>query len=114
LYFERKFEVYFENTTTILYLIIFTFIINLLLTLILTRHWLYYPLYLIRNVLETGSKKSIGELKNTTGEFRYIGNLFEENNKHKKELVDAKIKAEESDHLKSSFWPTSRMKSERQ
>lgn len=103
LYFERKFEVYFENTTTILYLIIFTFIINLLLTLILTRHWLYYPLYLIRNVLETGSRKSIGELKNTTGEFRYIGNLFEENNKHKKELVDAKIKAEESDHLKSSF-----------
>jgi signal transduction histidine kinase/CheY-like chemotaxis protein len=103
LYFDRKFEVYFENTTTILYLIIFTFIINLLLTLILTRHWLYYPLYLIRNVLETGSKKSIGELKNTTGEFRYIGNLFEENNKHKKELINAKIKAEESDHLKSSF-----------
>jgi signal transduction histidine kinase/ActR/RegA family two-component response regulator len=103
LYFERNFEVYFENTTTILYLIIFTFVINLLLTLILTRHWVYYPLYLIRNVLETGSKKSIGELQNTTGEFRYIGNLFEENNKHKKELVDAKIKAEESDHLKSSF-----------
>ncbi len=103
LYFDRKFEVYFENTTTILYLIIFTFIINLLLTLILTRHWLYYPLYLIRNVLETGSKKSIGELQNTTGEFRYIGNLFEENNKHKKELINAKLKAEESDHLKSSF-----------
>ena len=103
LYFERKFEVYFEHTTTILNLIIFTFIINLLLTVILTRNWLYYPLYLIRNVLETGSKKSIGELQNTTGEFRYIGNLFEENNKHKKELVDAKIKAEESDHLKSSF-----------
>lgn len=103
LYFERKFEVYFEHTTTILNLIIFTFIINLLLTVILTRNWLYYPLHLIKNVLETGSKKSIGELQNTTGEFRYIGNLFEENNKHKKELVDAKIKAEESDHLKSSF-----------
>ncbi|MFM2213216.1 MAG: Sensor histidine kinase RcsC [Bacteroidota bacterium] len=103
LYFERKFEVYFENTTTILYLIIFTFVINLLLTLVLTRHWVYYPLFLIRNVLETGSRKSISELQNTTGEFRYIGNLFEENNKHKKELVDAKIKAEESDHLKSSF-----------
>ncbi|WP_162128445.1 ATP-binding protein [Flavobacterium phycosphaerae] len=101
--FERNFEVYFENTTTILYLIVFTFFINLLLSLLLTRNWVYYPLHLIRNVLETGDKKSITELKSTTGEFRYIGNLFEENNRHKKELVDAKIKAEESDQLKSSF-----------
>jgi signal transduction histidine kinase/CheY-like chemotaxis protein len=101
--FERNFEVYFENTTNILYLIIFTFIINLLLSLLLTRNWVYYPLRLIRNVLENGSRESITQLKNTTGEFRYIGNLFEENNKHKKELIDAKIKAEESDHLKSSF-----------
>jgi len=101
--FERKFEVYFENTTTILYLIVFTFFINLLLSLLLTRNWVYYPLHLIRNVLETGDRKSIKELKRTTGEFRYIGNLFEENNRHKKELVDAKIKAEESDQLKSSF-----------
>ena len=103
LIFARNFEVYFENTTTILYLIIFTFIINLLLSLLLTRHWVYYPLHLIRNVLETGSKKSINELQHTTGEFRYIGNLFEENLSQKKELIDAKIKAEESDHLKSSF-----------
>ncbi|MFN3755166.1 ATP-binding protein [Flavobacterium sp.] len=101
--FERNFEVYFENTTTILYLIILTFFINLLLSLFLTRNWVYYPLHLIRNVLETGSKESIRELKNTTGEFRYIGNLFDENNEQKKELIDAKIKAEESDHLKSSF-----------
>lgn len=101
--FERNFEVYFENTTTILYLIIFSFFINLLLSLVLTRNWVYYPLHLIRNVLETGNKESIIELKNTTGEFRHIGNLFEENNEQKKELISAKIKAEESDHLKSSF-----------
>ncbi|MGL2965808.1 ATP-binding protein [Flavobacterium sp. XGLA_31] len=103
LVFERGFEVYFENTTTILYLIIFSFFINLLLNLILTRRWVYYPLYLVRNALETGNKKAIRELKRTTGEFRYIGSLFEENNRHKKELIDAKIKAEEGDRLKSSF-----------
>ncbi len=101
--FQRNFEVYFENTTTILYLIIFTFFVNLMLSLMLTRNWVYYPLHLIRNVLETGDKKSITALKNTTGEFRDIGNLFEENSEQKKELVDAKIKAEESDQLKSSF-----------
>ena len=103
LVFERNFEVYFENTTTILYLIIFTFIISLLLNLIFTRLWVYYPLDLIRKVLETGSKKAITELKKTSGEFQYIGNLFEENNNQKKELIDAKIKAEEGDRLKSSF-----------
>ncbi len=103
LVFERNFEVYFENTTTILYLIIFTFIISLVLNLIFTRLWVYYPLDLIRKVLETGSKKAIAELKKTSGEFRYIGDLFEENNDHKKELIDAKIKAEEGDRLKSSF-----------
>ncbi len=103
LVFEREFAVYFENTTRILYLIIFAFLINLLLSLVLTRNWVYRPLQLIRNVLEKGDKKSIKELKSTTGEFRYIGNLFEENNRHKKELVNAKIKAEESDQLKSSF-----------
>lgn len=103
LLFQRKFEVYFENTTTILYLIIFAFIINLLLNLILTRRLVYYPLDLIRKVLETGNRNAIKELKTTTGEFRHIGELFEENNKHKKELVNAKLKAEESDRLKSSF-----------
>jgi signal transduction histidine kinase len=42
-------------------------------------------------------------LKESNGEFSYIGNLFEENNNQKLELITAKIKAEESDRLKSSF-----------
>jgi signal transduction histidine kinase/ActR/RegA family two-component response regulator len=103
LIFKRNFDVYFDNTITILYLIILAFVINLVINLFLTRKWLYFPLDLITRVLETGNKKAIKELKHTTGEFSYIGNLFEENSNQKKELIKAKLKAEEGDRLKSSF-----------
>ena len=79
------------------------FVINLVINLFLTRKWLYFPLDLITRVLETGNKKAIKELKHTTGEFSYIGNLFEENSNQKMELIKAKLKAEEGDRLKSSF-----------
>ncbi|HNP33461.1 MAG TPA: ATP-binding protein [Flavobacterium sp.] len=103
LLFKRSFEVYFENAIRILYIIIVAFIINLLINLIYTRKLVYYPLDLIRRVLETGNRRAIKELKKTTGEFSYIGALFEENNNQKVELINARIKAEESDRLKSSF-----------
>ncbi|RKS01971.1 ATP-binding protein [Flavobacterium sp. 102] len=103
LLFQRNFEIYFENTINLLYIIIVTFFISLLVNLIYTRRLVYYPLDLIRRVLETGNKKAIKLLKESNGEFSYIGNLFEENNNQKLELITAKIKAEESDRLKSSF-----------
>ena len=101
--FERNFEVYFKNAINILYVIIVFFIINLIVNLIYTRKLVYYPLDLVRRALESGNRKAIKELKKTTGEFSYIGNLFEENSNQKIELVKAKIKAEEGDRLKSSF-----------
>ena len=103
LLFKRNFEVYFENAITILYVIIIAFIINLIVNLIYTRRLVYYPLDLVRRALETGNRKAIRELKKSTGEFSYIGNLFEENSNQKLELIKAKMKAEESDRLKSSF-----------
>lgn len=103
LLFQRDFEVYFENTINMLYIIIIAFFVSLLVNLIYTRTLVYYPLYLVRRVLETGNKKAIKLLKESNGEFSYIGNLFEENNNQKLELITAKIKAEESDRLKSSF-----------
>ncbi len=103
LVFKRSFVVYFENTTNLLYVIIVAFFFNLLISLIYTRRLVYYPLDLVRRALESGNRKAIKELKKTTGEFSYIGNLFEENSNQKIELINAKIKAEESDRLKSSF-----------
>lgn len=103
LLFERNFEVYFENMLNILYLIFIVFTINVLINLFYTRKLVYRPLSLITRVLETGNRKAIKQLKETHGEFRNIGLLFEENNHQKQELVQAKLKAEESDRLKSSF-----------
>ncbi len=103
LLFKRNYDVYFENLVIILYLIFAAFFINFIVNFIFTRKWVYSPLNLITNVLETGDTKAIQELKTTTGDFRYIGNLFEQNNEQKTELIEAKLKAEESDRLKSSF-----------
>jgi signal transduction histidine kinase/CheY-like chemotaxis protein len=101
--FERNFAEYFENAINILYVIIVAFILNLIINLIYARRLVYYPLDLVRRALESGNRRAIKELKKTTGEFSYIGNLFEENSNQKLELIKAKIKAEEGDRLKSSF-----------
>lgn len=103
LLFERKFEVYFENTLNILYAIIIVFIVYLIVSVFYTQKLVYRPLYLVRKALERGNKSAIAELKNTKGEFSYIGNLFEENNNQKLALIKAKMKAEEGDLLKASF-----------
>ncbi|WP_309641835.1 ATP-binding protein [Flavobacterium sp.] len=103
LLFKRKFEVYFENMLTILYVIFFAFFVNLIINLFYTRKLVYAPLDLITRALQTGNKKAIKQLKETTGEFSHIGILFEENSNQKIELVKAKLKAEEGERLKSSF-----------
>lgn len=101
--FTRKFDVYFDNTINILYVIIFAFFINLIVNLIMTRKWLFFPLEMMTRALETGNKKAIKELKNSSGEFSYIGDLFEENSNQKIELIKSKIRAEEGDRLKAAF-----------
>lgn len=103
LHFERYLPIYFDKLINILFFIIFAFVFNLILNLILTRKWVYYPLELVKRILETGNRLAIQQLKKSTGEFRQIGTLFEENSNQKKELIAAKIKAEESDRLKSAF-----------
>lgn len=82
---------------------ILAFFIYLIISLFLTRKWIFFPLNLITRVLETGNKRAIKELKETSSEFRHIGKLFEENSNQKLELIKAKIKAEEGDRLKASF-----------
>ncbi len=101
--FSRRFDIYFEKTLNILFLIIATFVISLLFNFYYIRKLVYRPLSLITKVLLSGDRVATKKLRRTTGEFSYIGNLFEENNKQKRELINAKIKAEEGDRLKSSF-----------
>lgn len=103
LLFKRDFDVYFENTMNLLYLIIFTFFINLIIMLLYSKRLVNYPLDLIIRILETGNKTTIKELQATSGEFKHIGDLFEENSNQREQLEKAKEKAEESDKLKTSF-----------
>lgn len=103
LLFKRPFNLDFKSTKRILSIIIIVFIIKLFFYLYFSRRWVYFPLKIITDILETGNETSINKLKKTPGEFSYIGNLFEENSNQRKQLEISKKKAEESDKLKSSF-----------
>jgi signal transduction histidine kinase len=103
LVFKRSFNLHFKNTKQILIVLILASLINIFIYLYFSRKWIYQPLKIITDVLETGNETSISVLKNQPGEFGYIGNLFEENNYQRKLLELSKEKAEESDKLKSSF-----------
>lgn len=82
---------------------ILVFIVYFIVSVFFTQKLVYRPLYLVRQALQSGSISAIAELKKSSGEFSYIGNLFEENNSQKTALIKAKIKAEEGDLLKASF-----------
>jgi len=103
LQFNRSFNLNFSNTKQILDIIIIATLLNFLVYLYYYRKWVYWPVKLITNILETKDEKSISSLKLSRDEFGHIGNLFEENNNQRKQLVISKEKAEESDKLKSSF-----------
>ena len=65
--------------------------------------WMTNPLKLVRKILETEDINLVGELKQSPGEFKQLGGLFEDFVDQKRELRHAKEKAEESDVLKSAF-----------
>lgn len=101
--FERPFNLDFKSAKRVLFIIVFAFLINVVIYLYFSRRWVCAPLKMITRILETGNQKAIEELKHEPGEFGYIGNLFDENNQQRMQLEISKKKAEESDHLKSSF-----------
>ncbi|MGG7036834.1 MAG: ATP-binding protein [Flavobacterium sp.] len=101
--FERPFDVYFGNIIKLLYAVIVIFIVFVFVSLGYSKKLIFHPLDLVRKVLESSDKRAIIQLKNTTGEFKGIGQLFEENYKQNMELVNARKKAEESEQLKTAF-----------
>ena len=101
--FKRPFNLKYTNTKNILYIVILVSLLSIFVYAYHTKRWVYNPLKLIKNILETGNINAIESLKKSDGEFGYIGNLFEENSNQRKQLEISKKKAEESDRLKSSF-----------
>ncbi|RKS98546.1 response regulator [Flavobacterium sp. 123] len=101
--FQRSFNLNYRNSKDILFIIVFASIINILIYLYYTKKWVYNPLNLIKDILETGNTHAIHKLRKARGEFTNIANLFEENDNQQKQLELSKRKAEENDKLKSSF-----------
>jgi signal transduction histidine kinase len=102
-YFEKPFGKHIITIFNVLFTTLFLALLLFTISLIYTKKWVYNPLNAIKKALETGNEQSIAILKNTEGDFKNIGHLFEENAKQKSKLVKAKLKAEESNKLKSSF-----------
>jgi len=103
LMFVRPSYLNFERTKELLLIIVVTTLIGLIAAIYYSRKWVYRPLRLVTNILETDREISISLLKREPGEFGYIGNLFEDHRKNRFQLEKSKQKAEESDKLKSTF-----------
>lgn len=103
LLFSRPSYLNFERTKELLLIIVITTMIGLIAAIYYSRKWVYRPLRLVTNILESDREISIKLLKKEPGEFGYIGNLFEDHRKNRFQLEKSKEKAEESDKLKSTF-----------
>lgn len=101
--FERNFNFSFNSTKKTLWVLVIVLSILLTLVIFYLRIWIFTPLKLVTRILETNNKKAIKVLKKSSGEFGYIGNLFDVNAKQKKQLEIEKSKAEQSDKLKTAF-----------
>lgn len=94
----------YKRSSFIMLLIIFSsFIITWLVFRFALSKWVLKPLRLVTTIIGSEDIKKINELQKAPWEFNQIGHLFERHVKQKEELLKAKVKAEGSDKLKSSF-----------
>ncbi len=103
LMFQRPFEVSFQTAKSILFVLGAGAVLIVLIALWYVRLWVHRPLNLITGLFEREDGAGMESLRGLPQEFKYIGRLFNNIDKQKRELESAKAKAEESDRLKSSF-----------
>lgn len=101
--FSRPFNLNFKTSKSLLLITVFSFMLGMVVYILYARLWIYSPLNLITRILESESSTSIKKLQRSSGEFSYIGVLFEDYFNQRRTLELAKQKAEESDKLKSAF-----------
>jgi signal transduction histidine kinase len=101
--FSRAFNLNFRTSKTLLFIAVLSFFLGLIVYIIYARLWVYRPLNLITEILESENSEAIEKLKSSPGEFSYIGVLFDDYFRQRQNLEMAKKKAEESDKLKSAF-----------
>jgi len=101
--FSRSFNLNFRTSKSLLLITVISFILGMVVYIVYARLWIYRPLNLITHILESENSDAIKKLQLAAGEFSYIGVLFEDYFNQRKTLESAKLKAEESDKLKSAF-----------
>jgi len=101
--FSRSFNLNFSTSKSLLLITVISFILGMIVYIVYARLWIYRPLNLITHILESENSDAIKKLQQSAGEFSYIGVLFEDYFNQRKTLESAKLKAEESDKLKSAF-----------
>jgi len=101
--FSRSFNLNFNTSKSLLLITAISFILGMFVYIVYARLWIYRPLNLITHILESENGDAIKKLQQSAGEFSYIGVLFEDYFNQRKTLESAKLKAEESDKLKSAF-----------
>jgi len=101
--FNRKSAIDTNGFSLLLFALLFIFTIYTFVYIFIAYKYVKIPLQRIRNVLESKDKKNLIELEKSSDEFRKIAQLIKNAEDQKKELQKAKVKAEESDKLKSAF-----------
>jgi signal transduction histidine kinase/CheY-like chemotaxis protein len=101
--FHRILHHNFRTTKILNYLIFFSVLLTLIISIFFTRKHIHKPIELTTDILESENRSSISLLKQYPNEFGRIGELFEKFVDQKVELRAAKEKSQESDRLKSAF-----------
>ena len=101
--FSRDFNLNFRTSKSLLLITVISFLLGMIVYVVYARLWIYRPLNLITHILESENSEAIQKLQQSPGEFSYIGVLFEDYFNQRKTLEQAKLRAEESDKLKSAF-----------
>jgi len=96
-------ELYTVISGNMFLLLLFALLLTWIVVFISLHKWIMVPLKLAFQILEKEDTGLIDQLKKKSNEFERLGLLFEQNIRQKNELISARKKAEESEHLKSAF-----------
>lgn len=104
--FSRHINFNFSGTQQLMYILMAFVVLFLFVTNFFARQYISTPLKLFTDILKTENPQSIQKLKHSASEYGRIGYLFDHYVQQKKELHDAKEKAQQSESRISALLKT--------
>ncbi len=104
--FTRHINFNFKGTQQLMYILMAFVVLFLFVTNFFARQYINTPLKLFADILKTENPQSIHRLKQSASEYGRIGNLFEHYVQQKRELHEAKEKAQQSESRISALLKT--------